>query len=470
MIFTHMEIVFVVGLPISLAKKAQARAALAALMGYLIFNTFINAILTQWPKTFGVNLEKGVENVQGLKAIAGIETLDTNILGGIIISAIVTWLHNRFYDKKLPEMLAVFQGLTYVVTITFFVMLPLAALTAFIWPTIQQGIASLQGFIISSGYIGVWLYHFLERVLIPTGLHHFIYAPIEIGPVVVNEGLKVHWLQHLNDFASSTKALKEQFPYGFMLQGNAKVFSAIGIALAMYVTVPKQNRKKIAALLIPATLTAVVAGITEPLEFTFLFIAPYLFVLHAVLSATMDTLMYGFGVVGNFGGGLIDFLATNWIPLGKTHWMVYVIQITIGIIFIIIYYFLFRYLILKFDIPLPGRNKDEELKLFSKQDYKNKKADTATQQQKPQDIYMEKATYYLEGLGGKDNIKDVTNCATRLRLTVNDLELVKDNAYFIENQMAHGVVKSGKNVQVIVGTTVTSVREAFEELIEQTDA
>ncbi|MGS0652130.1 PTS transporter subunit EIIC, partial [Staphylococcus arlettae] len=183
-------------------------------------------------------------------------------------------------------------------------------------------------------------------------------------------GLKAEWFKHVNEFANSTKPLKEQFPYGFMLQGNGKVFGSIGIALAMYSTTPAENKKKIAALLLPATLTAVVVGITEPLEFTFLFIAPYLFVLHAILSASMDTIMYGFGLVGNFGGGLIDFFATNWIPLAQNHWLTYVIQIIIGLIFTGIYFVVFRFLILKFNIPLPGRDKEKsEVKLYSKQDY-----------------------------------------------------------------------------------------------------
>ncbi|MEX6356855.1 alpha-glucoside PTS system EIICB component [Staphylococcus cohnii] len=466
-IFNHMEVVFVVGLPLSLAKKAPGHAALAALMGYLMFNTFINAILTQWPHTFGANLDKGVENVTGLKAIAGIETLDTNILGGIIISSIVTWIHNRFYSKKLPEMLGVFQGLTFVVTISFFVMLPIALITCIVWPTVQNGISSLQGFIIGSGYIGVWLYHFLERVLIPTGLHHFIYAPIEVGPVVVNHGLKAEWFEHVNEFAKSKEPLKELFPYGFMLQGNGKVFGSIGIALAMYATTPKENRKKIAALLIPATLTAIVVGITEPLEFTFLFIAPYLFVLHAILAATMDTLMYGFGLVGNFGGGLLDFFATNWIPLAQNHWLTYVIQIAIGLGFTAIYFFLFKFLIVKFNIPLPGRQKGyKDMKLYSKDDYKNKDGKTeVTKKTGSTNEFEDKAIYYLEGLGGKENIKDVTNCTTRLRLTVNDVNKVEDSDYFTHRQMAHGLVKSGKNVQVVVGMSVPQVREAFENLV-----
>ncbi|SQE71089.1 PTS system arbutin-like IIBC component [Staphylococcus lugdunensis] len=239
----------------------------------------------------------------------------------------------------------------------------------------------------------------------------------------------------------------------------------------MYFTTPKKNRKKVAALLIPATLTAVVAGITEPLEFTFLFIAPYLFVLHALLAATMDTLMYLFGVVGNMGGGVLDFLATNWIPLGQKHWMTYVVQVVIGLIFVGIYFVLFRYLILKFDIPLPGRRDEEDVKLFSKKDYKDKKGDNTTnsKQTVAGNEYEEKAIYYLDGLGGKENIKDVTNCTTRLRLTVNDPEKVEESAYFTHNQMAHGLVKSGKNVQVVVGMSVPQVREAFENLVTMDD-
>ena len=181
-----MELAFVIGLPISLAKKAQGRATLAALMIYLVFNNYINAILTLWPKTFGVDLSKGVENLTGVKEIAGIPTLDTSIIGAIFISAIVIWIHNRFYDKKLPEMVGIFQGLPFVVMIGFFVMIPLAFIVCTVWPTVQDGIASLQGVMVKSGFVGVWLFHFLERILIPTGLHHFIYTPFEYGPAVVD--------------------------------------------------------------------------------------------------------------------------------------------------------------------------------------------------------------------------------------------------------------------------------------------
>ncbi|GIN05911.1 PTS alpha-glucoside transporter subunit IIBC [Shouchella clausii] len=464
-IFNHMELAFVIGLPISLAKKAQARATLAALMVYLVFNNFINAILTLWPSTFGVDLSQGVENITGVKEIAGIPTLDTNIIGAIVISAIVIWIHNRFYDQMLPEMLGIFQGLVFVVIIGFFVMIPFAFLVAFVWPYVQQGIGSLQGFISQAGYVGVWLFHFLERVLIPTGLHHFIYTPFEFGPAAVNEGLKPYWIANLNDFATSTSALKDLYPYGFLLHGNIKMFGCLGIALAMYYSTPKENRKKVLALVLPATLTAIFAGITEPLEFTFLFIAPYLFVIHALLGATMVTLMNMFGVVGMMGGGLIEIAALNWIPLASNHGSIYIVQAMIGLIFAALYFVLFRWMIVKFDIPLPGRKKEEEARLYTKQDYQKAKKGSNHKKEAAaayESEYEEKAVYYLEGLGGKENIKDVTNCATRLRVTVIDPSLVKDSDYFTNNKMAHGLAKSGQSIQIIVGLSVPQVRDSFE--------
>ena len=454
-----------IGLPISLAKKAQGRATLAALMIYLVFNNFINALLTIWPDVFGVDLSKGVENVTGVKTIAGIPTLDTSIIGAILISAIAIWIHNRFYDQKLPEMLGIFQGLTFVVMIGFFLMIPVAIVTAFVWPYVQVGIKSLQGVMLHSGLIGVWLFHFLERILIPTGLHHFIYTPFEFGPTAVDGGLRPYWIHHLNEFSNSTKALKELYPYGFLLQGNIKMFGLLGVALAMVFSTPKANRKKVIALVVPASLTAIFAGITEPLEFTFLFIAPYLFAIHAVLGATMVTLMNAFGVVGLMGGGLIEIAATNWIPLFGNHASVYIAQFIIGFIFTGIYFVTFKYLIEKFDIPIPGRKGDEGAKLFTKKDYQQKQS--ASKQALGENEYDQKAIYYLEGLGGKDNIVDVTNCATRLRLTVKDPNLVRESDYFTHEQMAHGLVKSGRSIQVIVGMSVPQVRDYFEEKLEK---
>ncbi|TFJ91409.1 alpha-glucoside-specific PTS transporter subunit IIBC [Lentibacillus salicampi] len=471
-VFNHMELVFVIGLPISLAHKGQGKAILSALMGYLMFNYFINSILTLWGPVFGVDMQGETGGTSGLTEIAGIKTLDTNILGAIVISGIIIWLHNRYYDKKLPEFLGIFQGAPFVVMISFFLMIPLALLTSWIWPVVQNGIASLQDFLVHSSYIGVWLFHFLERILIPTGLHHFIYTPFEYGPAVVDGGMKPYWIKHLTEYAQSTEPLRELFPGGgFLLQGNIKMFASIGIALAIYSAAKPENRKKVAALLIPAALTAVFAGITEPLEFTFLFIAPALFALHAVLGATMVTIMHGFGLVsGTMGGGLIEIAATNWIPLFGNHWTVYLSQIIIGIIFVFIYYYLFKYLIVKFDIQMPGREKSDntETKLYTKEDYNaSKKQGAAASAESYDSEYDQKAAVYLEGLGGTDNIVNVTNCATRLRVTVADADEVKDDAYFKEQGGAHGLVKNKESIQVIVGLSVPQVRESVESFMNE---
>ncbi|MED3740792.1 PTS transporter subunit EIIC, partial [Geobacillus stearothermophilus] len=277
-VFRQMPLLFVIGIPIALAKKAHARACMEAIVTYLTFNYFINAILTLWGDKFGVDFSQEAGGVSGLTMIAGIKTLDTSIIGAIVISSIVVALHNRFFDTKLPDFLGIFQGSSFVVIIAFLVMLPVALITAYIWPIVQHGIASLQGFLASSGVLGVWLYTFLERLLIPTGLHHFIYGPFVFGPAVVEGGIAKYWIEHLPEYATSAHSLKEMFPQGgFALHGMSKIFGIPGIALAMYVTAKPEKRKQVAGLLISAALTAVIAGVTEPIEFTFLFVAPWLF-------------------------------------------------------------------------------------------------------------------------------------------------------------------------------------------------
>lgn len=214
---------------------------------------------------FSVDFSKGTEAGSGLAMIAGIKTLDTSIIGAIVIAGLVTALHNRYFDKPLPVFLGIFQGSSFVVIVAFLAMIPCAWLTLFGWPKIQMGIESLQQFLRDAGAVGVWVYTFLERILIPTGLHHFIYGPFIFGPAVVEGGIQVYWAEHLQAFSQSTQPLKQLFPQGgFALHGNAKVFGAVGIALAIYSTASPLQRIKVAGLLIPATLTAVLVGITEP--------------------------------------------------------------------------------------------------------------------------------------------------------------------------------------------------------------
>ena len=473
-VFNQMALLFCIGLPIGLAKKENARAAMESFLIFMLFNYFIQSMMNLWGPSFGVDFTQAAKPGSGLTMIANIKTLDTGIVGAIIVASISVWLHNKLFDVNVPEYMGIFKGSSLVVVAGFGLMIPVAYIFCLVWPQVQSAIASLQVFLTSSGVFGVWLYTFLERFLIPTGLHHFIYLPFIFGPAVVDNGLQAYWLEHIREFAESTKPLIELYPQGgFSLHGMSKLFGCPGIALALYATAKPERRKKIAALVAPAAAVAVLCGITEPLEFTFLFIAPALFFVHAVLAATLASVMYFFGVTGNFGGGLLDSaLFQNWIPLWTNHSGTYLTQIAIGACFTVIYFFVFRFLILHFDFKTPGRGDEAGGdKLFTKADYKAREAKggaggaAAAPSGDERDI---KAAYFLQDLGGKNNIVDVTNCATRLRVTVKDDSLIKDVGTFTEHG-AHGLVHNGRAIQVIVGLSVPQVRERFEALLAAPD-
>ena len=468
-VFRQMPLLFAIGLPISLATKTNARACMETFALYTTFNYFVAAILKVF---YGIDTAKQVaDKVTGYAAIGGVPTLDTNLFGGILIAALVVYLHNKYFDKKLPDFLGVFQGSVFVYIVGFVVMIPCAFLTVLIWPKVQLGIGAMQGFMKASGIFGVWIYTFLERILIPTGLHHFVYTPFVFGPAVVPDGIQVYWVNHITEFARSTQPLKTLFPAGgFALHGNSKVFGAAGIALAMYSTAKPNKKKAVAALLIPIVFTAIISGITEPLEFTFLFIAPVLFAVHAFLAATMAATMYAFGVVGNMGGGLLDFLSQNWIPMFKNHSSTVITQIVIGLIFTAIYFFVFKFLIQKMNLKTPGReDEDEEMKLYTKADYKAKHGEDGAQGAAAiagGDEYAQKGAIILEALGGRENIEELNNCATRLRVSVKDPSKLSPDAAF-KAAGAHGVVRKGSAIQVIIGLSVPQVRERIEEMMKK---
>ena len=463
-VFRNMPLIFAVGLPIGLAKQAQGRACLAVLISFLTWNYFINAMGMTWGHFFGVDFSAEPTAGSGLAMIAGIKTLDTSIIGAIIISGLVTAIHNRFFDKPLPVFLGIFQGTSVVVILAFFVMIPSAWLTLLGWPKVQMGIESLQAFLRSAGALGVWVYTFLERILIPTGLHHFVYGPFIFGPAAVEGGIQVYWAQHLQEFSQSTVPLKTLFPEGgFALHGNSKVFGSVGIALAIWYTASPENRVKVAGLLVPATLTAVLVGITEPLEFTFLFISPLLFAIHAVLAATMATVMYTFGVVGNMGGGLLDqFLPQNWIPMFHNHASTVFTQIGIGLCFTALYFVVFRTLIERLNLKTPGRE-ESEIKLYSKADYKAARGQTTAPAAASQQVGQ--AAGFLQALGGAANIESINNCATRLRIALVYMTKTQSDDVF-KALGAHGVVRRGNGIQVIVGLHVPQVRDQLESLMK----
>ena len=467
-VFAQMPILFAIAVPIGFAKKEPGRAAMESFVIYMCFNYFISGFLSLHGAFFGVDYSQNAGAGTGLAMIANIKTLDMGMLGAIFIACVSAYLHNRFYDTEIPEWLGIFKGPAFVVAVGFAVMIPMALVFCFVWPAVQHVIEQFQFFLKTSGLVGVWCYTFSERILLPAGLHHFIYLPFIFGPAVCDGGIQAYWLQHLQDFATSAQSLKDLFPEGgFALHGSSKVWGLPGAALAMYMCARPEKKKKTAALLIPATLTAMLCGITEPIEFTFLFVAPLLYAAHAVLAATLSTMLYAFGLSGNFGGGLIDCFVQNWIPLFQYHAGTYIMQIVIGIAFFFIYFFVFRFLILKKDYPTPGRTADDvEDKLFSKAEYKAKKEMEAMGL--ADNKLAIQARVYLDSLGGPANIKEVTNCATRLRVTVADPDKVASSSKFTKAG-AYGLVKNGHAIQVIVGMNVPQVRGYFDALLKGGD-
>lgn len=456
-VFNQLPLLFVVGLPIGLAKKQQARCCMEAIVLYLTFQYFLSTILSQWGTSFGVDFAAEVGGVSGLTMVASIKTLDMGMIGALLIAGIVIFLHNKYFDTELPEWLGTFSGASFVVIVGFFTLLPVAFLCAWLWPMVQTGMRSFQEFISSAGSLGVWVFIFMERILIPFGLHHLLYFPFFYDSVVIDGGVMSAWANALPQLAASTQPLKELAPWAWpQLTGLSKIFGCTGIAFAFYATAKQSKKKAIAGLLIPITLTAIFCGITEPIEFTFLFVAPQLFVVHAFLAATLATVANALGVVGCMSGGLIEISALNFIPLMANHWQTYLMLFGVGIVFTGIYYVVFKFLIVKFNLKTPGREDEEEIQFHNKADFKEK------QESKTNKTSL--AASILEGLGGKTNIIDVTNCATRLRVNVKDETLVQSDTYF-KSIGTHGLKATKTNIQVIVGLSVPSVREDFESLL-----
>lgn len=464
-VFNQLPLLFVVGLPIGLASKQAARCCMEALVLYLTFHYFVNTILSQWGGVFGVDFSAEIGGSSGLTMIANIKTLDMGMFGALLVSGIVIYLHNKFFDTELPEWLGSFNGSTFIFMIGFLVMLPVALLSVVIWPNIQHGMQIFQNFVMTSGSFGVWVFIFLERLLIPFGLHHLMYSPFYYDNLVCPGGIYSYWATQLPALASSTASLKSLCPQAsFTATGFSKLFGCPGIALAFYATAKPEKKTQLKGLLIPITLTAIVCGVTEPIEFTFLFIAPVLFVVHAFLAACLSTTMNLFGIVGVFSGGLIEMSSLNFIPLMSTHWKEYLLLLVIGLVYTAIYFVVFRFLILKFDFKTPGREESDETKFYSKAEFRARQSGNVEMDKKTM-----LAALIMEGLGGADNIVDVTNCATRLRINVKDETVVKDDAYF-KGVGSHGISKNGKAMQVIVGMSVPSVREKFENIMANPSA
>ena len=472
-VFDNLPLIFAVGVAIGMAKKEKEVSALSAVIAYFVMNTAINAMLT----ITGQILDNGeiAESVlEGtITSVCGIQSLQMGVFGGIIVGLGVAALHNRFYRIQLPNALSFFGGTRFVPIISTIVYMFVGIAMYFIWPVVQNGIYALGGLVTGSGYVGTLIFGLIKRALIPFGLHHVFYMPfwqtavggtMEVAGQMVQGGQNIFFAQ-LADSANIAHFSADATRY-FSGEFIFMIFGLPGAALAMYQCAKPEKKKAAGGLLLSAALACMATGITEPLEFSFLFVAPALFAVQVVLAGTAYMLahMLNIAVGLTFSGGLLDFLLFGILQgNAKTSW---IRVIPVGIIYFFLYYFIFKFMIKKFDFKTPGReDDDEEVKLYTKADVNARKEAQNVESSDgavSEDALSEMIT---RGLGGKKNIADVDCCATRLRCTVHEADRVNDG--ILKSTGASGVIHKGNAVQVIYGPNVTVIKSNLEDYLEK---
>jgi PTS system D-glucosamine-specific IIC component len=461
-VFGNLPLIFAIGVAIGMAKAEKEVAALSGAVAFFVMHAAIGSMLT----ISGA----AAEMLPGTVAqVVGIESLQMGVFGGIIVGLGVAALHNRFYKIDLPQMLAFFGGTRFVPIISALVFAVVGMLMYFVWPPVQNGIYAVGDLVRSSGYAGTMLYGFMERILIPFGLHHVFYMPFwqtGVGGSATIDGILVQGAQNIffaelgsptvTEFSvEATRFMSGKFPF--------MIFGLPAAAYAMYRCARPEKRKLAGSLLFSAALTSVVTGITEPIEFTFLFVSLPLYLVHCVLSGASYMIMHmmSVGVGMTFSGGAIDLLLFGVLQGNdKSHWVNVIIA---GIGYAVVYYFLFSTIIKKFNLKTPGREDDtEETKLYTRADVNAAKEESkkagGSAAANPVSVMI------LEGLGGKANITDLDNCATRLRITVVDPTVVNDAV--LKRSGAAGVIKKGNGVQVIYGPQVSVIKSDLAEYME----
>lgn len=457
-VFGNLPLIFAIGVAVGMARAEKEVAALAGAIAFFIMHTAISAMIS-------INGGAAAMREGATTSVLGITSLQMGVFGGIIVGLGVAALHNKFYKIRLPEALSFFGGTRFVPVISTVVFVFVGIIMYFIWPPIQDVMYAAGGLVSASGYFGTFIYGVMERALIPFGLHHVFYLPfwqtslggtMEIGGRMIDGAQNIFFAQLADPgtthFAvSATRFMTGKFPL--------MIFGLPGAAFAMYRCAEPEKRKAVGGLLISAALTSMLTGITEPLEFTFLFVAPGLYVIHCVFAGAAYMLMHILNVcVGlTFSGGIIDmFLFGVLQGQAKTNWLMF---IPVGLIYFTVYYFMFSFLIRKLDLKTPGREKeDKEIKLYTR-------ADMAAEHQKEGEETdgSDLSALIAAGLGGKENIKDVDCCVTRLRCTIADPSKVNDR--MLQKSGSRGIVKKGDGVQIIYGPMVTVIKSNLEDYL-----
>ena len=496
-IFDNLPLIFAVGTAIGMAKKEKEVAALSAVIAFFVMHISINALLRLSGQVLadGTTMESVMEGT--IADVCGIQTLQMGVFGGIIVGIGVAALHNRFYKIEFPPALSFFGGSRFVPIISTIVYMFVGILMYFVWPFVQSVIYALGSLVTGTGYIGTLFFGIIKRALIPFGLHHVFYMPfwqtavggsMEVAGKLVQGGQNIFFAQ-LADAANVTHFSADATRY-FSGEFIFMIFGLPGAALAMYRCAKPERKKQAGGLLISAALTCMLTGITEPLEFSFLFVAPLLFVVQVILagSAYMVAHILNIAVGLTFSGGLLDLFLFGILQGNqKTSWL---LIIPAGIVYFLLYYFIFYYLIRKFDLKTPGReDAQDETKLYTKADMnakanENRRAQSLSEQKRSQnedqnenqnqnesrnesqnkDTNQSLSQKIVEGLGGAANLLDVDCCATRLRVSVKDPTKVNSNQLKLTG--ASGVIQKGNGVQVIYGPRVSVIKSDLEEYLE----
>ncbi len=443
-VFANLSVLFAVGVAVGLAKTDKGTAGLAALLAFLVMNATINALLT-----LTGDLAQTNPGAVGQGMVLGVQTLETGVFGGVVIGLVTCALHHRFNKIALPQFLGFFGGSRFVPIISSLAAIVVGAIMTVVWPHFQKLIFGLGGLVDATGYLGTLLYGFILRMLGPFGLHHIFYLPFwttALGGSEIVNGQLVEGTQRIF-FAQLADPNTQQFYIGTsrFMSGRfiTMMFGLIGACLAMYHTAKPKNKKRVAGLLLSAALTSFLTGITEPIEFSFLFVAPVLYVIHAFFDGLAFMLAHILHItIGQtFSGGFIDFILFGILQgEAKTHWL-YVPMV--GIPWFFLYYFTFRFLITRFNFLTPGREKLETETLSVSG--------------------SERAQAIMAALGGQENLEEVDCCATRLRITVKESGKVDEAA--LKATGARGVILRGNGVQVIYGPHVTIIKNEIEEML-----
>ncbi|AWK50079.1 PTS glucose transporter subunit IIBC [Clostridium beijerinckii] len=466
-IMGNLSILFCVGISIGMSKKKKSDAAFISIMSYILFL----GANSKWLELSGKLIKGDTASTlygTGQTIQLGFHVTDMGVFLGMILGVLVALVHNKYGNTEFKGAMAPYGNSKFV----FVIMIPVITIfsigTTYIWPTIANGITALTGFMSTAGPFGVFVYGFLNRFLVPTGLHHLIWSPFLYSAVgdqmIINGqnviGAKPVFLALLNDQTITMMPDSARF----LTYGLVKTFGVIGVALAFYFTAKKAKRNNLKAQLIPSTLTAVIAGITEPLEFTFIFAAPLLWFVYSVIDGLFQMLVYIVDVRVCATNGILDFLVIN-LPAGisRTHWPIYVL---IGLVEIVVIFVVFKFMIEKMNLRTPGREEDNtDTTIDLNKNAAKVKQDMKTGNKNDSlNADREKALTIIKALGGKSNIVTVENCFSRLRVDVIDNSLIDEKT--LKTTGAAGVVKKANNIQVVYGLSINKIRTIVDEALE----